>query len=54
MGYPETASGFVINDPKKWTEFNKEDFPLKKFEDHDIDIAIDGMLPTLCMLAYIR
>ncbi|MGI4821487.1 MAG: hypothetical protein ACRYFV_09775 [Janthinobacterium lividum] len=54
MGYPETASGFVINDPKKWTDFRQEDFPLKKFEDHDIDIAIDGMRPYLYMLSDVR
>ncbi|GAB7356391.1 hypothetical protein MBLNU459_g7171t1 [Dothideomycetes sp. NU459] len=42
MPYPETAEGFVIHDTKKWTEFKKEEFKLKPFEDRDIDIAIDA------------
>lgn len=42
MVYPETAEGFMINDPKKWTEFKKEEFKLKPFEDRDIDIVIDA------------
>ncbi|KAK3673003.1 hypothetical protein LTR78_007114 [Recurvomyces mirabilis] len=41
MGYPDTAEGFMVHDQKKWTEFKKEEFPMKKFEDRDIDIAID-------------
>ena len=41
MGYPETATGFAIKDQKKWTEFEKYEYPLKKFEDRDIDVAID-------------
>lgn len=42
MVYPDTAEGFVINDPEKWTEFKKEEFKLKPFEDRDIDVAIDA------------
>ncbi|KAF2479095.1 NADPH-dependent medium chain alcohol dehydrogenase [Neohortaea acidophila] len=41
MPYPETAEGFMIHDTKKWTEFKKDEFPLKPFGDRDIDIAID-------------
>ncbi|KJX94890.1 NADP-dependent alcohol dehydrogenase like protein [Zymoseptoria brevis] len=41
MPYPETATGFVIKDQKKWQEFHKEEFKLKPFEDRDIDIAIE-------------
>ena len=25
MGYPETATGFLVNDQKKWTEFEKKE-----------------------------
>ncbi|KAF1350195.1 NADPH-dependent medium chain alcohol dehydrogenase [Delphinella strobiligena] len=42
MGYPETATGFVVKDTKKWKTFTKEEFKLKKFEEHDVDIAIDA------------
>ncbi|KXL43107.1 hypothetical protein M433DRAFT_539971 [Acidomyces richmondensis BFW] len=41
MPYPETAEGFMINDQKKWTEFKKQEFKLKPFEDRDVDIAIE-------------
>ena len=42
MGYPETAEGFMIKDQKKWTDFEKQEFKLKPFEDRDIDIAIEA------------
>lgn len=42
MGYPDTAEGFVVTDHKKWSDFTKQEFPLKKFEDRDIDVAIDA------------
>ncbi|PSK60395.1 NADP-dependent alcohol dehydrogenase 7 [Elsinoe australis] len=41
MPYPETATGFVIHDQKKYKDFKKEEFKLKPFEDRDIDIAIE-------------
>ncbi|KAI9707883.1 MAG: hypothetical protein M1820_004489 [Bogoriella megaspora] len=42
MPYPDTAEGFVVHDQKKWTEFKKQEFKLKPFEDRDIDVAIDA------------
>lgn len=42
MPYPETAEGFMITDQKNWTDFKKQEFKLKQFEDRDIDIAIDA------------
>jgi len=42
MPYPESATGFMINDQKKWTEFEKKEFKMKTFGDRDIDIAIDA------------
>jgi len=42
MGYPETAEGFMVTDHKNWSTFKKQEFKLKKFEDHDIDVAIDA------------
>jgi D-arabinose 1-dehydrogenase-like Zn-dependent alcohol dehydrogenase len=41
MPYPETATGFMIEDQKKWQDFKKQEFKLKPFEDRDVDIAID-------------
>ncbi|KUJ21144.1 uncharacterized protein LY89DRAFT_681750 [Mollisia scopiformis] len=40
MVYPETFSGFQIEDPKKWTEFHLNEFKPKPFGDHDVDIKI--------------
>lgn len=42
MPYPESATGFMINDQKKWTEFEKKEFKMKTFGDRDVDIAIDA------------
>lgn len=35
---PEQFSGFVIHDSKNWTDFKKEKFFPKHFEDNDVDI----------------
>lgn len=32
----------MVTDHKKWSDFTKQEFKLKKFEDRDIDIAIDA------------
>lgn len=29
MGYPETAEGFMIEDPKKWSTFKKQEVKLR-------------------------
>jgi alcohol dehydrogenase (NADP+) len=42
MPYPETAEGFMVTDHKNWSNFTKQEFKLKTFEDRDIDIAIDA------------
>ncbi|KAI9718650.1 MAG: hypothetical protein M1828_006658 [Chrysothrix sp. TS-e1954] len=42
MPYPTHAEGFMVTDTKKWSEFTKQEFQLKPFEDRDIDIAIDA------------
>ncbi|KAF1991415.1 NADPH-dependent medium chain alcohol dehydrogenase [Aulographum hederae CBS 113979] len=42
MGYPETSEGFMVESFDKWTEFKKQEFKLKPFEDNDIDVAIDA------------
>jgi alcohol dehydrogenase (NADP+) len=42
MGYPDTTDAFAVTDIKKWSEFTRKDLPLKKFEEHDVDIAIDA------------
>ncbi|KAI7706260.1 NADPH-dependent medium chain alcohol dehydrogenase, partial [Hortaea werneckii] len=41
MPYPETATGFMIEDQKKWQDFKKQEFKLKTFEDRDVDVAIE-------------
>lgn len=28
MGYPETATGFMVNDQKNWTQFEKKEVGL--------------------------
>lgn len=40
MGYPETFTGFQIEDPAKWTEFHKNEYTPKPFGDFDVDIKI--------------
>ncbi|KAL9017080.1 MAG: hypothetical protein Q9185_005591 [Variospora sp. 1 TL-2023] len=40
MGYPDTFEGFMVRDQEKWTEFHKQEFSPKKFQDRDIDIKI--------------
>ncbi|PQE33044.1 hypothetical protein CJF32_00011165 [Rutstroemia sp. NJR-2017a WRK4] len=40
MPYPETFTGFQIEDPAKWTEFHKNEYKPKPFGDFDVDIKI--------------
>jgi len=42
MGYPDTTDAFAVTDIKNWSTFTRKELPLKKFEDHDVDIAIDA------------
>lgn len=42
MVYPETFVGFQIEDPKKWTEFHKNELTPKPFGDYDVDIKIQA------------
>lgn len=58
MPYPETTDAFTVTDIKNWSTFKRQEVsiayscrgpfadqtqvPLKKFEDHDIDIAVDA------------
>lgn len=42
MPYPETTDAFTVTDIKNWSTFKRQEVPLKKFEDHDVDIAIDA------------
>ncbi|KAF2005144.1 NADP-dependent alcohol dehydrogenase C [Amniculicola lignicola CBS 123094] len=42
MGYPETTDAFAVTDIKNWSTFTRKELPLKKFEEHDVDIAIDA------------
>jgi len=42
MPYPETTDAFTVTDIKTWSDFKRQEVPLKKFEDHDVDIAIDA------------
>jgi hypothetical protein len=32
MGYPETATGFLVNDQKEWTKFEKKEVRRLKSE----------------------
>ncbi|KAI4184592.1 MAG: hypothetical protein LQ348_004528 [Seirophora lacunosa] len=40
MGYPDTFEGFMVKDQGKWSEFTKQEFQPKKFQERDIDIKI--------------
>jgi len=40
MVYPDTFTGFQIEDPKKWTEFHKNELTPKPFGDFDVDVKI--------------
>jgi len=42
MPYPETTDAFTVTDIKNWSTFKRQEVPLKKFEEHDVDIAIDA------------
>ncbi|KAK1913496.1 hypothetical protein P3342_005433 [Pyrenophora teres f. teres] len=42
MPYPETTDAFAVNDIKNWSTFKRQELPLKKFEEYDVDIAIDA------------
>lgn len=42
MPYPETTDAFAVTDIKNWSNFTRKELPLKKFEEHDVDIAIDA------------
>jgi len=38
MSAPEQFTGFMIHDSKDWTNFKKEKFYPKHFEENDVDI----------------
>ena len=40
MPYPETTDAFAVTDIKNWSTFKRQELPLKKFEEYDVDIAI--------------
>ncbi|QSZ30868.1 hypothetical protein DSL72_000426 [Monilinia vaccinii-corymbosi] len=42
MGYPETFTGFQIEDPATWNEFHKNEYTPKAFGDYDVDIKIQA------------
>ncbi|CAG5156129.1 nadp-dependent alcohol dehydrogenase c [Alternaria burnsii] len=42
MPYPETTDAFAVTDIKNWSTFKRQELPLKKFEEYDVDIAIDA------------
>jgi len=42
MPYPETTDAFVVTDIKNWSDFKRQEVPLKKFEDNDIDVAVEA------------
>jgi len=42
MPYPDTTDAFAVTNLKNWSTFTRKELPLKKFEEHDVDIAIDA------------
>ncbi|KAK1765584.1 NADP-dependent alcohol dehydrogenase [Phialemonium atrogriseum] len=41
MPYPEKFTGFQVNGPETWLEFNKNEFDPKPFGDYDVDVKIE-------------
>ncbi|KAI4272934.1 MAG: hypothetical protein LQ337_004978 [Flavoplaca oasis] len=41
MGYPDTFEGFMVQSQDDWTNFKKQEFKPKKFQERDIDIEIE-------------
>ncbi|KAF1921339.1 NADP-dependent alcohol dehydrogenase C [Ampelomyces quisqualis] len=42
MPYPKTTDAFTVTSTKSWSNFTRQEVPLKKFEEDDIDIAVDA------------
>lgn len=42
MGYPDTFTGYCVDSPKTWNEFQKATLTPKPFGDHDINVEIDA------------
>jgi hypothetical protein len=40
MGYPETAEGFMVNDQKNWTKFEK-----KEVRDFSLSVVLKPIFP---------
>lgn len=40
MSYPDKFEGFMVNSTEKWSEFKKQTFQPKVFEDNDVDVSI--------------
>ncbi|KAL8904634.1 MAG: hypothetical protein Q9171_006980 [Xanthocarpia ochracea] len=41
MGYPDTFEGFMVQSQDDWTNFKKQEFKPKKFQERDIDIEVE-------------
>lgn len=39
--YPDKFDGFMVESHEKWSDFKKQSFQPKKFEETDIDIAVE-------------
>ena len=42
MPYPDKFTGFQANSAETWTQFHKQEFDVKPFGEHDIDIKIEA------------
>jgi len=42
MPYPETTDAFTVTSVQDWSNFTRQEVPLKKFEEDDVDIAVDA------------
>jgi alcohol dehydrogenase (NADP+) len=41
MSKYDQYTGFQVKSPDTWTEFHKQQFDVKPFEDHDVEIKIE-------------
>lgn len=42
MGYPDTFEGFMVSSHKNWSDFKKQEYKPKPFEEYDVDILIEA------------
>lgn len=42
MGYPDTFTGFCVDEPGAWSTFRRAELTPKPFGDHDVDVQVEA------------